>query len=575
MKNKVLKKRAMLSKILINGIVSALIACLLFAGSALSEETISSSTGEQPKVSNVWFEADIRSAFDDLASQAGITILVDDYVEGFITLSLEDVSLDEAIKMMCMKGDYDYRKLEDDLFIIGSMYPDSPTFQKHAVTRRIELNYADSKNVITLLKHYELYMSAAGRTIVIRAWPKLADKIEEDMRILDKAPKQVQGQIVIAELTEEARVELGLNILEYTSNGEKGWSFTLEPGEVGLNLTDIYKFMVTLKALERKGKASLRASTIVTVPEGKETTIGLGKEMRIVIEKEQEYYRVETVRAETSLTLAIERVTSNNEIIFNFKVVAGDIAEEVPKITQIPVVYDRFAEGTAIVPNNTAFIIGGLTREIERTIRGAFPPSKSTVKEKTDLLIVVLPHIVGTPMARPGILEKELERVTEKPEVKKEFKWRLGLHTTYFWSGVNDFVEEEGYDILDPMIFYEGRLDLSPHLTLFGGAGTSEKAGNGLNMTCYGFLLTTDAVFERRRFFIGGGIANGELNLNGDEYTLNSYLLKTGLELKFGMLKLGGGYNYFPRRWKRNTGVEKNIDSSGVYVHIGLCYEVK
>ncbi|GAH58945.1 unnamed protein product, partial [marine sediment metagenome] len=287
------------------------------------------------------------------------------------------------------------------------MDPDSPTFQKHAVTRRIELNYADSKNIVTLLKHYRPYISAVGRTIIIRAWPKLADKIEEDVKMLDKPPQQVRGQIVIAELTEEARSELGLDTLEYRSNSEETWSFTLEPGKVGLSLTDAYRFMMTLKALERRGKASLRASTTVTVPEGEEVTVSLAKEMRIVIEKEEEYYRVEKVRAETSLTLGIERVTSNDEIIFNFKVMAGDIAEEVPKITQIPIVYERSAEGTAIVPNNTAFVIGGLTREMKRTIRGILPPSKVKVREKTELLVVVLPHIIGTPMPRPEILEKE------------------------------------------------------------------------------------------------------------------------------------------------------------------------
>jgi len=565
----------MLRKMLMSGTVSALIVCLLFAGHALGEEITSSKVEGQPTVSNVWFEADIRSAFENLASQAGITILVGDYVEGWITLSLEDVTIDEAIKTMCMKGSYDYRKLKDDLFIIGSVDPDSPTFQKHAVTRRIELNYADSKDVVSLLRHYGPYMSAVGRTIIIRAWPKLADRIEEDVKMLDEPPKQVRGQIVIAELTEEARVELGLDILEYGSNGEEEWSFTFEPGKVGLSLTDAYKFILTLKALERKGKATLRASTTVTVPEGKEVTISLGKEMRIVIEKEAEYYRIEKVRAETSLTLGIERVTSDNEIIFNFKVMAGDIAEEVPKITQIPIVYERSAEGTAIVPNNTAFVIGGLTREMKRTIRGILPPSKVKVEEKTELLVVVLPHIIGTPMPRPEILEKELERLREKPEVKKEFKYGIGFHTNYFWSNVNDFVKEQGHSSLGPMILYEGQFNLTPHFTLFAGAGKSEKAGSSLNMACYGVLLRTGEVFENLRFFIGTGVANAKLNLNGDKYTLDSYLLKTGLELKVGMLELGGGYSYFPKEWKKNSAVEKDIDSSGAYGYIGLCYEIK
>ena len=178
-------------------------------------------------------------------------------------------------------------------------------------------------------------------------------------------------------------------------------------------------------------------------------------------------------------------------------------------------------------------------------------------------------------MPRPEILEKELERLREKPEVKKEFKYGIGFHANYFWSNVNDFVEEEGYSSLDRMILYEGQFNLTPHFTLFAGAGKSEKAGSSLNMASYGLLLRTGAVFENLRFFIGTGIVDGRLNLNGDKYTLDSYLLKTGLELKLGMLELGGGYNYFPKEWKTNSALEKDIDSSGVYGYIGLYYEIE
>lgn len=117
---------------------------------------------------------------------------------------------------------------------------------------------------------------------------------------------------------------------------------------------------------------------------------------------------------------------------------------------------------------------------------------------------------------------------------------------------------------------------LTSHFTLFAGAGKSEKAGSSLNMANYGLLLRTGAVFKNLWFFIGASIANGKLNLNGDKYTFDSYLLKTGLKLKLGMLKLGGGYNYFPQEeWKGNSAVEKDIDLSGVYGYIGLCYEIK
>jgi hypothetical protein len=88
-------------------------------------------------------------------------------------------------------------------------------------------------------------------------------------------------------------------------------------------------------------------------------------------------------------------------------------------------------------------------------------------------------------------------------------------------------------------------------------------------------MVRLACILTKGRFFIGAGIANGKLDLNGDKYTLDSYLLKTALKLKFGMLELGCGYNYFLQEWKTNSDVEKDIDSSGAYGYIGLCYEIK
>jgi len=563
------------------GILLFVMVCVaVFLG---MEQTIqaASNIGNEKLVDLEFFETDIRAAFADVATQAGITILVDDYVEGSITLSLRSVSVDQAIKEMCLKGNYDYAKLRDDLYVVGFLDPSSPTFQKHAITRKVELNYIEADEVIALLEHYDRYLRGSKKTIVIRAWPTLVKKIEDDIHLLDKPVKQVQGRIVIAELTEEARSVLGLNTFEYASKGNgEGWSFSLQPGSVGLSLSDSYRFMMTLSALARAGQATLRASTTITVPEGKESTINIGKEMRIPIKEREEeytyYYEIAEVSAETSLTLAIDKITSNNEIIFNFKVTTGDIAqEEKTEITNIPSVYRRSAEGTVIVPNNTAFVIGGLTKEIDRAIRSSFPPSKSRTTEKTELIVVVLPHIIGTPMPKPEILEEKLERLTIKPEVKEEFKQGMSLRANYFWTTVNDFVKKQGYRTFGSISFYDGQVNLTPHFALFGGAGSSRRINNRFNIAFYGLLLKTGIVFENPQFFIGVGIANGKLILNEDKYVLGSYMLKAGLELKLGILELGGGYNYLPKEWKKDGIVEKDIDSSGAYGYVGFCLEIE
>jgi type II secretory pathway component GspD/PulD (secretin) len=133
---------------------------------------------EERLISVDFFNTDVRVAFQDLSYQAGITILVDDYIQGYVSLYLTDVPLERIIEVICLKGGYGYKKLEDDLYVVGSIEPSNPTFQKHAETRFVKLNYADADSVIALLAHHQKYLKAVDGMIAIRAWP---DQIKLDI----------------------------------------------------------------------------------------------------------------------------------------------------------------------------------------------------------------------------------------------------------------------------------------------------------------------------------------------------------------------------------------------------------
>ena len=52
----------------------------------------------EKKITNSFFETDLRQALQDIAIQAEVTIVAGLEVEGFVTCELSEVSLDKALK---------------------------------------------------------------------------------------------------------------------------------------------------------------------------------------------------------------------------------------------------------------------------------------------------------------------------------------------------------------------------------------------------------------------------------------------------------------------------------------------
>ncbi|HHV45131.1 MAG TPA: type II and III secretion system protein [Firmicutes bacterium] len=105
----------------------------------------------------------------------------------------------------------------------------------------------------------------------------------------------------------------------------------------------------------------------------------------------------------TYLTLGVERVTSRDEIRLYYEVVAQDLAQSVT--SPLPEVLTRLANGRVIVENNAAFVIGGLTKSVQQENSGAIPPYALQNTQDTELLILILPHILGTPRLEQDPLE--------------------------------------------------------------------------------------------------------------------------------------------------------------------------
>ena len=72
---------------------------------------------QEPLVSTVFFETDVRDAVNELIFQTGINIIMDETVRGIVTLDLRDVPLEKALTMLSMAGGFSFRKIDDYYFL--------------------------------------------------------------------------------------------------------------------------------------------------------------------------------------------------------------------------------------------------------------------------------------------------------------------------------------------------------------------------------------------------------------------------------------------------------------------------
>lgn len=73
---------------------------LLYANGALA------STSEQPLVNMLFFETDLREALSEISMQTGVNIMPDQTVSGAVTADLQDVPLEQALKILLFGGGY-------------------------------------------------------------------------------------------------------------------------------------------------------------------------------------------------------------------------------------------------------------------------------------------------------------------------------------------------------------------------------------------------------------------------------------------------------------------------------------
>ncbi len=194
--------------------LALLVVVLSMSGVLLAQE-------EEPRISTLFYEEDIREALNELVLQTGVNVIYDDTVRGTVTLDLDDVPLERALRLILLSGGFTYRQVED-YYIVGLADPRSEMFRNLTETERIQLRYLTASEARGLLPtFYDRYLRTPGEgyTMTVTGPPDVLERLRADLAKIDTPQQEVLIKVLVTEISAEVLEELGGTFFNWSTQG--------------------------------------------------------------------------------------------------------------------------------------------------------------------------------------------------------------------------------------------------------------------------------------------------------------------------------------------------------------------
>ncbi|SIR53070.1 hypothetical protein [Halanaerobium kushneri] len=350
----------MKSRIAFNILIIIILIFICLGTTAAQEDS------DEPMVSALYFESDIREALNDLVLQSGVNIIADDTVQGLVTLDLENVPLEKALKMILLSGGYSFRRFED-YYLVSMADPRSPAFQHMAESRNIKLKYITTSEARDLLPAFYdpfLRSSEERNSITITATPAIIEEFITEVNKIDSPSEQIQIQLVVTEISSDLVKEYGADLFDYLREeivGSDGLIYNNESVELSwYGSSD--RILTNLKALEKKEDLEIKADPRLIVQNRGTGTLFIGEEQVIILEPEDASARLERVEVGVALEVS-PRIIGKDEIELNISPSISHFTEEMDQRLRI-----RRSEITSVIhtQDKETLVMAGMTIENRR-----------------------------------------------------------------------------------------------------------------------------------------------------------------------------------------------------------------
>jgi general secretion pathway protein D len=297
----------------------------------------------------------------------------------------------------------------------------------------------------------------ATNTLLLTTTPQSWAVLQPILQRLDRMPRRVLIEILVAEFTLDDSTSLGIE-WALRKGGIKigGETFTLNnvldtgvPGIIPLPPTFSFvlasnDFLGMLQAFAAENRVNVLSSPRVLAVENKRAQIHVGRSVPILTSQQQPTTGVAgQVQPTSIITTTVEyrdtgiiltvlpRVSDNRFVALDVRQEVSDVRPNDVTATQSPVFIKRVAETSVVVGENESLVLGGLIEERKALVRQGIPflsripiigylfgaTTEGTIK--TELMILVTPRIVLDPAEAQSVFEEFKRRA---PELKRRIE---------------------------------------------------------------------------------------------------------------------------------------------------------
>lgn len=307
----------------------------------------------------------------------------------------------------------------------------------------------------------EVNIVADERTnaLIIVTAPVNYPYILETIKLLDIMPKQVLIEVLIADIdlqdASEFGVEWSLRSQGEAEIGNETYYFDgtsrqfLDLGDVGTGFTytlfEPTRFQAFLRAYARDSRLEVLSNPHIMVANNQEAKIEVGQEVPIVTAETG--YNTD-ISSNTNVTQSFNRTIQYRTTgilltvtphINEKRYVNLEVSQEVSNLSSVkvqgidsPVIDNRSALTNVVVRDGETLVIGGMIQRKRNPSREGIPwlykipvigplfGSRSNSVQKTELLIFLTPHVIGSP-DEAQILSRQLrDKMTIRPEIYRD-----------------------------------------------------------------------------------------------------------------------------------------------------------
>jgi len=350
--------------------------------------------GAGPIITMTPVEEDLRTVLQNIALEAGVTIVPDPEVAGTVSCNIPGVPLEQALDIVLAGTGFSWKKTKY-YYLVTSSKLASPGFMQGSESRVVKLNYIDANEAVLMLSPaLAPYVRAQtrGRTVLVTAPASLMERVIEDLAKLDRRPRQVMLESKVVSLEKGNLLNLGV---EWAWPQARAGAFANQMRNAAIDVADFggkiawgiqmgyspdatftSALEMKLNLLAENGQAQIMTNPQIFAQDGKPAEIRVVKEEYFFMTPpfQQQatitgflstWGELKTVESGTILTVT-PHIGDNNEIMME---VAVELSDSIPRGrgSDLPVVTRRKTTNTVMIKDGGTVAIAGLTEDTRRT----------------------------------------------------------------------------------------------------------------------------------------------------------------------------------------------------------------